>query len=143
MHMDTVTISAELQCAVESAKERTTYKYITLKSAAKYFCAVVNKVTVYKEAHDNQRKNSRTGFINVSIISNNRSTQSDPRLAWIMFYKIAHMYRDISKQETEQASLLFKASISNSSQPRLQIHHLQYLLSLCHFNQQRLLTQKL
>ena len=42
----------------------------------------------------------------VSIISNNRARQSDPRLAWLMFHKIAHMYRDIRKQESEETTEL-------------------------------------
>ena len=39
-------------------------------------------------------------------IINNRARQSDPRLAYLMLHKIAHMYRDIRKQESEEATEL-------------------------------------
>ena len=42
----------------------------------------------------------------MSSISNNRARQSDPRLAWLMFHKIAQMYRDIREQESEEATEL-------------------------------------
>ena len=53
-------------------------------------------------------RRSETGFINFSSLRNNTAKQSDPSLAWIMFYKIAHMYRYITKQETDQESLLIQ-----------------------------------
>ena len=40
-----------------------------------------------------------TGLVNVSSLSNNRATNSDPRLDWIMFHKIAAMYRYLKHQE--------------------------------------------
>ena len=73
-----------------------------------YFRAVVKEVNVSEEAHDKQRKNSRTVLIKVSSLSNNRSNQSNPSLDWIMFHKIAHMYRDIGKKETVKAALLIQ-----------------------------------
>ena len=59
-----------------------------------------------EDGHDNQRKKSRTGLVKVSSISNNISRQSDPRLAWLVFHKIAQMYRDIREQESEEATEL-------------------------------------
>ena len=59
-----------------------------------------------EDGHDNQRKKSKTGLVKVSSISNNRSRQSDPRLAWLMFHMIAQMYRDIRQQESEEATEL-------------------------------------
>ena len=59
-----------------------------------------------EDGHDKQRKKIRTGLVKVSSISNNRSKQSDPRLAWLMFHEIAQMYRDIREQESEEATEL-------------------------------------
>ena len=42
----------------------------------------------------------------MSSIRNNRARQSDPRLACLMFHKIAQMYRDIREQESEEATEL-------------------------------------
>ena len=100
---DTDMTSAELQYVVASVKERTKCRKITHNAASKYCCAVKNRVNVSQEAHDKQGKKSRTGFIKVSSLSNNRDNHSDPRLAWMMFHNINHMYRDIKKQETDQS----------------------------------------
>ena len=58
-------------------------------------------------------------------IINNRSRQSDPRLAWAVFHKIAHMYRDIREQESEEATELiinlrdkFNSNNTTFSSPR-------------------------
>ena len=51
-----------------------------------------------------QRKKRRTVLVKVSIISNNRARQSDLRIAWLMFHKIAQMYRDIMVQESDEAT---------------------------------------
>ena len=59
-----------------------------------------------EDGHDNQRKKIRTGLVKVSSISNYRYRNSDPRLAWMMFHKIAQMYRDIREQESEEATEL-------------------------------------
>ena len=85
-----------------------TFKYIALKSAAKCCCTVVKGVNFSKEAHGKQSKNGRRGKIKASILSKNRYKQSDTRLAWIIFHKIDHMYREIRKQETVQVSLLLQ-----------------------------------
>ena len=102
MPTNTAMISTELKYVVASVKAIETCKKITHNYASKYCCAVRNQVNVSKEDHDKQRKKSRTGLIKISILSNNRDNQSDPRLYWMMFHKITHMYRDITKQETEQ-----------------------------------------
>ena len=88
-------------------------KKINDKYAEKYFSAVTKRVKCSKEDHDTQRNNNRTILIKVSIIIHHRSKQSGLRLPWIVFYKIAHIYRDITKQETEQASLLIKGFHDN------------------------------
>ena len=67
----------------------------------------MKQVNVSKEDNDKKRNKSRTG-LKVSSLRNNRSNQNDPRLAWTMFHKIAHMYSYITKQETEQASLIIQ-----------------------------------
>ena len=42
----------------------------------------------------------------MSSINNNIARQSDPRIAWLMFHKIAQMYRDIREQESEESTEL-------------------------------------
>ena len=85
----------------------------------------MNPQVPFFDGHDNQRKKSRTGLVKVSSISNNISKQSDPRLAWLMFHKIAQMYRDIRQQESEEAMGLilnlrdkFKIDNKTVSSPR-------------------------
>ena len=68
----------------------------------------MKRVNFSEEAHDKKSNKSRTGLIKVSNLSNNISKQSDPRLAWIMFHKVAHIYRDITKQETVQALIIIQ-----------------------------------
>ena len=48
----------------------------------------------------------RTGLFKVSRISNNIARHSDPRLAWVIFHKISHMYKDIREQESEESTEL-------------------------------------
>ena len=90
--INTFSISYELQFVLASVKARPTCKKITYSAAAKYCPVVVKQVNVSGEAHDNQRKKSRTRLIKVSSLSHNRAKQSDTRLAWIMFHNLAHMY---------------------------------------------------
>ena len=86
---------------------------MTLKYAAKYFHTVMKQVIVSKEAHDNQRKKSRIRLIKFSSLSKNIYNQNNPRLAWIMFHNISHIYRYITKQETVQSLLLIKGLFVN------------------------------
>ena len=67
---------------------------------------IIKQVNNLEDRHDKQRKNSGTGSVKVSSISNNRARQSNPRLAWLVFRKIAQMYRDIREQEIEEATEL-------------------------------------
>ena len=66
-----------------------------------------------EDGHDKQRKKSITVLANVSSISNNRARQSDPKLAWMMFHKIAQMYRYIREQEIEEATELILSLRAN------------------------------
>ena len=99
-------IAAEVHSAVEPVKERLTCNEISPQSAAKYCRTVVKRLNVSGKANDKRRKKCRTGLIKVSDLSNTMANKSGTRLAWIVFHKIAHMYRDARKQETLQASLL-------------------------------------
>ena len=92
------TLGSELQLVIRAVKKRQSTKVITPKASSQYTRSVINRVNNIKDGRDNQRKKSRTGLVKVSSISNNRSRQSDPRLAWLMFHKIAHIYRDIREQ---------------------------------------------
>ena len=60
-----------------------------------------------------QRKNIRTVLVKFPSISNNRARQSDPRLAWLMFHKIAQMYRDIREKESRESTELILNLHSN------------------------------
>ena len=44
------------------------------------------------------KKTSCTGLLKVSILSNKRDTQSDPRLAGIIDHKISTIYRELKHQ---------------------------------------------
>ena len=50
-------------------------------------------------------------MIKASVLSHNRSKQSDPRLAWFMSHKIYHVYNSIKNKEEINAAMLL-ASIS-------------------------------
>ena len=60
-----------------------------------------------EEAHDKQNK-IRPVLVKVSILRNNKYNQSDPLLAWIMFHKIVHIYRDTVKQDNFQESQMIQ-----------------------------------
>ena len=62
----------------------------------------------------------------MSIISNNISRQSYPRLSWLMFHKIANMYRDIREKESEEATELIinLCANLNSSNTSLSSHNM-------------------
>ena len=91
---------------IKTVNARQSTKYITPKASSQYNLSVIKQVKNIEYSHDNQRKNSRTGLVKVSRISNNRARQSDPRLAWLMFHKIAQINRDIREQESEEATEL-------------------------------------
>ena len=78
---------------VVNARQST--KVITPHASSQYTRSVIKQINKREDGRDNQRKKIRTGLVKVSSISNIRSRQSDPRLAWLMFHKIAQMYRDI------------------------------------------------
>ena len=79
-------------------------KEITPKSSSNCTRLVIKRVNSTEDGHDKQRNKGRTGLVKVSRISNNRARKSDPRLAWLMFHKIAQMYRYIREQESEEAT---------------------------------------
>ena len=66
-------------------------------------------------------KKYRSGIVKVSSLSNTYASQSDPRLAWIMFQNIYETYRDLKHQETLQALLAIKnlKSPASFSTPQL------------------------
>ena len=106
MPIDVSTLGVELQLVIKAANARQSTKYITPKASSQYTRSVIKRVNSLEDSHDKQRRNSRTGLLKVSSIKNNRARQSDPRLAWMMFYKIAQIYRYIREQESEEATEL-------------------------------------
>ena len=87
---------------IRAVNARQSTKDITPKASSQYTRSIIKRVNNLEDGHDKQRKKSRTGFVNVSSISNNRARQSDTRLAWLIFHKMAQMYRDIREQESEE-----------------------------------------
>ena len=123
--IDVNTLGGELQLVIRAMNARQSTKVITPRVSSQYTRLVIKRVNNREDGHDNQRKKSRTGLVKVSSISNNRSSQSDPRLAWLVFHKIAHMYRDIREQESEEATELilnlrdkFNSNNTTLSSPR-------------------------
>ena len=91
---------------IRAVNARQSTKVITPKASSEYTLSVIMRVNNREDGHDNQRKKSRIGLLKVSSISNNISRKSDPRLAWLMFHKIAQMYIDIGEQESEESTEL-------------------------------------
>ena len=106
MPIDVNTLGGELQLIIGAVNARQSTKVITPKASSQYTRSIIKRVKNREDGHDNQRKKSRTGLVKVPSMSNNRSRQSDPRLAWMMFHKIAQMYKDIREQENEEATEL-------------------------------------
>ena len=61
------------------------------KSSVSYFREVIKRVNKTEDEHEDQKIRSCTGLVKVLSLSNTRASQSDPRLAWIVFHKIAAM----------------------------------------------------
>ena len=104
MPIDVNTLGVDLQLVIKAVNARQSTNYITPKASSRYTRLVTNRLNNIEDGHDNQRKKSRTGLVKVSSISNNRARQSGPRLAWLMFHKTAHMYRDIREKEGEEST---------------------------------------
>ena len=100
--IDVNKLGAELKIFIKAVNARQSTKDITDNSLSKYTRSVINQVNCIEDGHDTKRKKSKTGLVKVSRIINNRSRQSDPRLAWMMFHRIAYMYRNIKEQESEE-----------------------------------------
>ena len=104
--IDINTLEAKLQLVIKSVNKRQSTKDITANSSSKYTHSVIKQFNHKEYGHDKQRNKKRTGLVKVSRLSNNRSRQSDPRLSLLMFHKIAHMYRGIREQESEEETEL-------------------------------------
>ena len=106
MPIDVNTLATELQLVIKSVNARKSTKDITANSSCKYTLSVIKRVNHKEDGHDMQSKKRKKGLVKVSSISNNRAWYIDLRLAWLMFHKIAQMYRDVRKQESEEATSL-------------------------------------
>ena len=104
--IDVNTLGAKLQLVIKEVNARKSTKEITTKASSQYTRLVIKRVNNIEDGHDKQRKNNRAELLKVSSISNNITRQSYPRLAWLMFHKIAQMYRYIREQESEEATEL-------------------------------------
>ena len=106
MPIDLNILAAELQLVINEVNTRKSTKDITANSSCKYTRSAIKRVNRKEDGHDTKIKKIKTGLVKVSIIRKNRARESDPRLAWLIFHKIAQMYRDIRKQESEEATSL-------------------------------------
>ena len=87
--IDVNTLGGKLQLVIRAVNVRQSTKVITPKASSHYTRLVIKQVKNIEDGHDNQRNKIRTGLVKVSSISNNILSQSDPRLAWLMFHNIA------------------------------------------------------
>ena len=58
-----------------------------------------------EDGQENQKIRTHTGLVEVSKLINTRAPQSDLRISWIMFHKIAAMYRELNQQDNLQELL--------------------------------------
>ena len=113
MPIDVNTLGVELKLVIKAVNAQQSTKDITPKASFQYTRSFIKQVNNIKDRHDNQSKKSITVLVKVSSISNNISRHSNPRLAWLIFHKIAQMYRDIREQESEEATELILNIRSN------------------------------
>ena len=78
-------IQLQLQCVVKDIKSRNGDNEINKMSSLKYCHKLIKRVNERDNWHRTQTRNICTGLVKVSILSNNRTIQSDTRLAHIMF----------------------------------------------------------
>ena len=138
--IDVNTLGVKLQLVIIAVNARQSTKVITHKESSQYTRLVIKRVKNIEDGHDNQRKKSRTVLVNVSSISNIRPKQSDPRLAWMMFHKIAQMYRYIKEQENDEATEMIlnlranlnsnNTTLSSPITPKISIQQLTMPLDL-------------
>ena len=90
----------ELNDTIVSIGTTKTWNEALLLAYSRCIFSCVNSV---QEEREGQKKRLRTGEIKVWVISHTWEKQSDPRLAWVIFYKIAEVYLDVTKLETTTA----------------------------------------
>ena len=95
--LDNHYISDQLQHVVKASKGRCGDNDINKMSPLKYCCEAIKHVDERESEHKIQTRESHTGLVKVSILVNNHTNQSDPRLACIMFHKI---YTNVQEPET-------------------------------------------
>ena len=66
-----------------------------------YTGCVINNINKIEDRDKNQKKRISTGIIMVLLFLHNRSNQSDPHLAWIMFHNISNMYFNLKQEEQD------------------------------------------
>ena len=75
---------------------------VQAKPPFSYCRKVIKRVIKRVDEHEIQTRNLRTGLVQLSILSKDRATQSDPRLSRILFHKIASIHRDLKHRDTLQ-----------------------------------------
>ena len=79
--IDVNKLGVELQLVIKAVNTRQSTNGFTPKASSQYNRSVIKRVKNIEYGYDKQRKKNRTGLVKVSIISNNRARQNDPRLA--------------------------------------------------------------
>ena len=79
---------------------------IKTHSKLSYDHRVIVYVNKEEENAERRKRNTTTGRIKVSGLSNKMAKKSDTRLAWDMIHKIYHIYSYINNKEETNAALL-------------------------------------
>ena len=87
-------VAMQLQNVVRDVKSQCGDNDILQTSYMRYFQEVIKRVNKKEDGHEDQKVKNRTEIVKLLSLSNTKYSQSDPRLAWIMFHKIASMYRE-------------------------------------------------
>ena len=101
--MESNYLSWEFECVAKAVNFSSGENDINKISPLGYYFKVIKRVDERENDHEIETINLCTGLVNVSILSNNHSMQSDPRISWIVSQDISVMYRVLKHPETLQA----------------------------------------
>ena len=104
----------QLQNIVKAFKSRCGDNDILDKYSMRYSKEIMKRVNKKEGDHEDQKIITHPGLVRVSRLSNTQSSQSDPRIYWIMFHNISAMYRELKNQDTLQSLL----EIQNLKSPK-------------------------
>ena len=91
-------VAQKLQNVVKAANYRCGDNDILEKSSMRYYQEVIKRLNRKEDDHEEKKKRTCTGLVKVSRLRNTRSSQSDTKLAGIMFHKLDDIYRYLKHQ---------------------------------------------